>query len=192
MTGPAARIDLSILTSQVRSPATVRRYLRQAAHHHAGETKRLRRCLAEDDRPGAFRIAQGLKGLAGQLGAPALFEASQEAAERWRRGEDAPPALVERLLAAAAETLEAMCAHLASLPDPATGAVAESSPQDLVRRLERQLHEADAEAIRTAEALARLLGEAAREIEALVGRFEFTAAARQLGALRDRLEDPAR
>lgn len=85
--------DAADTLRRLGSEATVRRFaLRYAAD---GTHDALRRALAADDRPAAFRAAHTLKGTAANLGFTALTEAAGVLTETLRAGNVPAPGEIE-------------------------------------------------------------------------------------------------
>lgn len=98
--------DAADTLRRLGSEATVRRFaLRYAVD---GTHDALRRALAADDRPAAFRAAHTLKGTAANLGFTALAEAASALTETLRAGNVPAPGEIEAVERAQRRVVEAV------------------------------------------------------------------------------------
>jgi HPt (histidine-containing phosphotransfer) domain-containing protein len=94
-------------------PALYRRLLQAFRDGHRDDPRRLRQAIAAADAAAATRIAHGLKGVAGMLGADPLHEAAVAAmAVRERPGPAPEPAALRQLVHVLAAVLAAVEAEL--------------------------------------------------------------------------------
>ena len=178
----AACIDLQVLARMTNNkPEVMRRVFHQVLSHHKHDRQQLQSMILAKDWDGAFRIAHGLKGMGGQIGALKLHEAALDAEQFWRRGNAAPQevaanlsALLGEVLAEVARLLENVPGATEATPPGAGGENQAETPASsrgadalapvnadalrLAVLLDGQLERADGAAIQTAEALMAAMG----------------------------------
>ena len=179
----AACIDLQVLARMTNNkPEVMQRVFHQVLSHHKHDRQQLQSMILAKDWDGAFRIAHGLKGMGGQIGALKLHEAALDAEQFWRRGNAAPPevaanlsALLGEVLAEVARLLDNVPGATEATPPGAGGENQAETPASsrgtdalapvnadalrLAALLDEQLERADGEAIQTAEALMAAMGQ---------------------------------
>ncbi|MDT8445800.1 MAG: PAS domain S-box protein [bacterium] len=162
-----------------------RRVLDKFALNQAEAVERLRKALAQKDPETAAREAHTLKGVAGNIGAQALFEAAQVLDHRCKEQEAPEEAELEAAAAALALVLNSIALYQPAQDGPKT-AIDPAELQGLTERLEALLKDDDTEALDLSEELTQRLGanEHLTQLARAVGNYDFDEALEQLAAFR--------
>jgi signal transduction histidine kinase/CheY-like chemotaxis protein/HPt (histidine-containing phosphotransfer) domain-containing protein len=192
VTSQTSVLDLQRIESLTRGKLPVMwSVLHHFSMHHREDMERLRGFLANGDLQGAFRIAHGIKGSAGQLGVRHLQDCARLVETPWRNGSPATAQDITRLGEALAETLVAIDRWLVDHPQVrSTEAPVTSQPPltERLRTLSALLERVDGQALILAEEIVRELpGDIAEGVLAnfqvvieCIRRFDLEAAAQVL------------
>lgn len=147
--------------------------LRDFLADHEHDCTRIEEALAGDDMETATRIAHTLKGVAGGIGAPVLYDKAKEveASMRWQQLADIGPSLDE-LSGELAALMEGLREHFKDSPESTYSQVGDGLPQGrgietIMSDLAALLVEMDPESEDKAKALASLIKDEHHEHEAL-------------------------
>jgi two-component system sensor histidine kinase/response regulator len=166
-----------------------RELLNQFATKHASAATHIAAAIEQGDRGLAERLAHSLKGLAGNIGAPAIFQSAGTIENALRQSRDDLPALLDELSLLLDRQVQAVQEALHATPDRETCAAPQNSnPSETfaaIRRLKTLLETCDADAPGAYSTLAEMLRNRidSTQLDALaaaVTGFDFDAALFQL------------
>jgi len=174
--------------------ATYHKLLLKFAHNNANTMTEIRAALQQDDMERAVRLAHTLKGVAGNIGASALYQEARALETALKEQYPDPAALLEngdRLLQQVVQGITALEPAPVSVTEETTASVDAATLAPLVARLRALLHEDDMEAadvvtILRAQVKGTELAQPLQDIETALGQYNFETA---LDILEHVLED---
>jgi signal transduction histidine kinase/CheY-like chemotaxis protein/HPt (histidine-containing phosphotransfer) domain-containing protein len=173
-----------------------RRLLLQFREHSADAAGQIKAALEAGDRAAARSVAHTLKGVAGNLGAEALYRSAQKLELSLRKGHFEPVSEeAGRLAAAHAEVFAGLAALDAPGAEPATAAAAAPADPETVERLlddlDQRLAASDAEAGQALQAVKGALNghsPEVEELERLITAYNFDEARARLARIASSLK----